>query len=79
MHDSYREGFGNQTGERPGTKPALNKLLQTTSSAPHWNEDFTVENGYYGEKLKIMKALVAEVGKDGGNERSVRPTQNNES
>ena len=79
MRDSYRQGFGNRTGERPGTKPALNKLLQTPDSVPHWNEEFTAENGYYGEKMKIEAALTAEVGKDGGHERSLRPMQNNES
>lgn len=74
-----REGVGNQTGERPGTKPALNKLLQAPDSVPHWNEELTAENGYYRGKLKIEEALTAEVGKDGGNERSLRPMQNNES
>lgn len=79
MHDCYREGFGNQTGERPGAKPALNKLLQTPDSFPHWNEEFTAENGYSREKPKTEEALTAEVGKDRRNKRSLRPMQNNES
>lgn len=79
MHDRYREGFGNQTGERLRIKPALNKLLQTPDSVPHWNEELSAENGSHGEKLKIQEALAAEVGKDGRNERSLRPMQNNES
>lgn len=75
----YREGCGNQTGEKPRTKPVLNKVFQTPDSVTHWKEDYTAENGYHREKLKIEEAFTAEVGKDSGKERSFRPMQNNES
>lgn len=71
------KGLG--TKLRPGTKRAQNKLLRTPDSVLHCNEEFTAENEYYREKLKIEEALTAEVGKDSGNERSLRPMQNNES
>lgn len=71
------KGLG--TKLRPGTKSAQNKLLQTPNNVLHWNEEFTAENDYYRKKLKIEEALTAEGGKDSGNERSLRPIQNNES
>lgn len=77
MHERFREGLGNQT--EAWDKTSQNKLLQTPNNVLHWNEDFTAENDYYRKKLKIEETLTAELGKDSGNERSLRPMQNNES
>lgn len=65
--------------ERLWTKTSLNKPLQIPDSISHWNEKFTNEVERYGENLRMEETLKADVGKDSGNERSLRTKQNNES
>lgn len=53
MHDSYRGEFGKQTGEKLGTKLALNKLLQTPDNIAYWNEEFTTKEWMLQRKTEI--------------------------